>query len=201
MTVAADCDPVQQAGGWRAVRRLPTPVCEPPYDDERDERAAQATAAHAGQGALALAFTLPGGLPALPTLRLVPTPEAEPEELSFEPQRTARAALPDPQHFAGRLVQAVVEVAIGSRPAAQLVRWTSSDVYADLNSRVRRAARSDPLGRRKPAARVRSVHVSEPSDGVLEVCALVQREDRATAVAMRLDGVDGRWQCTALTFG
>lgn len=45
---------------------------------------------------------------------------------------------------------------------------------------------------------VRSVHVSEPADGVAEVCATVQRGLRATTMALRIEGVDGRWQCTAL---
>jgi hypothetical protein len=50
-------------------------------------------------------------------------------------------------------------------------------------------------------ALVRSVHVSEPADGVAEVSALVRRGVRCTAVALRLEGMDGRWQCTALEVG
>ena len=48
---------------------------------------------------------------------------------------------------------------------------------------------------------VRSVHVSLPADGVAEVAALVRRGARSTAVALRLEGLDGRWQCTALELG
>jgi hypothetical protein len=33
------------------------------------------------------------------------------------------------------------------------------------------------------------------------VCALVRRGARSTAVALRLEGRDGRWQCTALELG
>ena len=75
-------------------------------------------------------------------------------------------------------------------------------MYDDLAARVRRIAADGGCARRRiTAGRVRSVHMSEPRDGVVEVCAIVQREARATAIALRLDGVDGRWQCTALTFG
>ena len=43
--------------------------------------------------------------------------------------------------------------------------------------------------------------MSEPVDGVAEVAALVRRGARSTAVALRLEGLDGRWQCTALELG
>jgi len=48
---------------------------------------------------------------------------------------------------------------------------------------------------------VRSLHVSEPADGVAEVAASVRRGPRCTALALRLEGLDGRWQCTALEVG
>jgi len=48
---------------------------------------------------------------------------------------------------------------------------------------------------------VRSLHVSAPADGVAEVAALVRRDARSTALALRLEGLDGRWQCTALELG
>ena len=48
---------------------------------------------------------------------------------------------------------------------------------------------------------VRSVHVSEPADGVAEACAVVDTGPRRRAVALRLEGMDGRWQCTALQLG
>ena len=47
-------------------------------------------------------------------------------------------------------------------------------------------------------ASVRSVHVCEPTDGVAELAAVVRRGSRMAAIALRLEGVDGRWQCTAL---
>ena len=45
------------------------------------------------------------------------------------------------------------------------------------------------------------VHVSEPVDGVAEVSAVARRDGRAHAVAARLEGIDGRWRCTALQIG
>jgi hypothetical protein len=45
------------------------------------------------------------------------------------------------------------------------------------------------------------VHVCEPVDGVAEITAVARRAGRAHAVAARLEGIDGRWRCTALQIG
>ncbi|MDQ1688557.1 MAG: hypothetical protein QOK42_1532 [Frankiaceae bacterium] len=182
------------------LRRLPVPVCQPPYDDELPERRELPT-----QGALALQFELPSRLPVepvVPHLSLVPTIPVEPDDDWAMPRHTPSAELPEPKQWAGRLTQAVVEVIAGGRPAAQLVRWTSLDVYGQLQQAVGRAGRSAASSRmRTSLAAVRSVHVSTPADGVAEVCAVVEQDQRRRAVAMRLEGRDGRWQCTALQVG
>ena len=206
----------------RPPHLLPAPSWEPPYDDELDPgaRPRRVTPSDHGhghgpqpavQGALALSFVLPGGLPAVPDppaphLRVLPA-AADPDLDDFGPQPTRRAHLPEPRAWGGRLVQAVVEVLAGDRPAGQLVRWTSSDVYDDVTALVPVRARPGwsrprPPGAEPPArAAVRSVHVTEPADGVAEVAATVTRGRRTTAVALRLEGLDGRWQCTALELG
>lgn len=188
------------------LRRLPVPACEPPYDDEGADPRRPVPSGPPGdalQGTLALAFVLPTGVPAVPDtppeLRLVPpTPAAEDlDEAEFGPQPTPREDLPEPRRWAGRLVQAVVEVLAGDRPASQLVRWTTTEVYDQVVARV-----VPGLPTTCPARGVvRSVHVTEPVDGVAEVAALVRRGARSTAVALRLEGMDGRWQCTALELG
>ena len=178
------------------LRRLPVPRCEPPYDDLPAGQ--QQPDGSSGQGVLALAFVLPSGVPAepeVPRLQLVRPDDATADPV-FAEQATPRAALPTPHPWAGRFVQALVEVLAGARPPAQLVRWTSEEVYGEVQQQLRRSRhRTSRPGMR---ACVRSLHVSEPADGVAEVCALVQRGTRATAVAVRLEGLDGRWKCTAL---
>ena len=193
-----------------ALRRLPVPDCQPPFDDEIADRSvlggpASRPHTHDGtavQGTLALAFVLPTGLPATPEappgLRLVPAPvpTSDPDG-DFGPQPTGRHALPDPRGWSGRFVQALVEVMAGDRPLAQLVRWTSTEVYDLVGARASSTARARAAAR----ATVRSVHVTEPDDGVAEVAATVRRGPRLSAVALRLEGLDGRWQCTALELG
>ena len=213
---------------------LPAPSWEPPYDDELDPAVRSRATTGPGhrpqpavQGALALSFVLPSGLAAVPEapaahLRVLPDAggvtsgrtsgrgtAADPDLADFGPQHTGRADLPEPRAWGGRLVQALVEVLAGDRPAGQLVRWTSGEVYDDvtamvpLRGRPGAARRPRPPGRTGPPSRatVRSVHVTEPADGVAEVAATVTRGRRTTAVALRLEGLDGRWQCTALELG
>jgi hypothetical protein len=208
-------------------RRLPVPACEPPFDDEvgRDHTwpAVGAPGRPAGeapvQGTLALAFLLPSGLPAAPrpapALRLVPDLPARCDSTAVEdladfgPQPTSRAALPEPRAWAGRLVQAIVEVLAGDRPLTQLVRWTTTEVYEEvtalLSARRPAGVHGQASGRRAVdevvRAAVSSVRLTEPADGVAEVAATVRRGRRTTAVALRLEGLDGRWQCTALEVG
>ncbi len=191
-----------------SLRRLPVPPCEPPYDDERTVAGSRADSppSAAVQGTLALAFVLPSGLPSSPAappgLRLVPDqPDAErdADAIDFGPQPTATADLPEPRGWAARFAQALVEVLAGDRPPAQLVRWTSTEVYDDVCALATGGPGVGPSGSARGV--VRSVHVSEPADGVAEICALVRRGARSTAVALRLEGLDGRWQCTALELG
>jgi uncharacterized protein DUF6459 len=183
------------------VRRIPAPVLDPPYDDELARRAAPAGALP--QGSLALRFALPSGLPAVPPVppREAPRMVEPADDDFFGPRATPREALPDPRRIAGRLAQAICEVVHGARPAAQLLRWTSEPIYADLERRLTRCARAGAPGSRGlRAGTVRSLHVSEPTPGVAEVCALVRRGPRTLALALRLEGIDGRWQCTAVDF-
>lgn len=168
----------------RPRRLRPVPALEPPYDDEL-------------------------GTPTRPVLRLVvdaaPTlpfderSSASPvvaDDTVFTGQPTDRHQLPDPARWAARLVQAVAEVLAGSRPLQQLMPWTDERVYLQLTGRLRRQRTvvSAP-------ARLCSVRVSEPRDGVAEACAVLRRGTRSRAVALRLEGVDGRWRCTVLQIG
>lgn len=194
-----------------ALRLLPVPPRDPPHDDLPHDDVRDGAPAPTGrpsepgvQGTLALAFTLPSGVPAepepSPALRVVA--DGGDEEDPFRPRLTPRVALPDPRLWAARFVQALVEVVAGERPNTQLVRWTSTEVHDQLDERVRLVAAAGAPGvRRAPRWLVRSVHVSEPVDGVAEVCGLVTRAGRHAALALRLEGIDGRWRCTALELG
>ena len=96
------------------------------------------------------------------------------------------------------IAQALVEVMSGARPAPQVIRWTTPEVYSVV------ARRNATSGHRKAVARralVRRVRICEPVDGVVEACAVVVDNGRVRALAMRLTGVDRRWVVTGLQVG
>ena len=174
-------DPAPRPTGGRrpTVRRVPP--LEPPYDDEVPD----------------------GRLQLVPQLEELPFDEPPPRRFQhtidfFDPQPTPRRQLPEPEAWATRFVQAVLETLAGCRPPAQLQEWTSPVVHSGL-CRAALEHRWATPGGLLPA--VRSVHVREPADGVAEVCAVVQRGRRYGAVAARLEGFDGRWRCVALQLG
>jgi hypothetical protein len=125
------------------------------------------------------------------------------DEQVFGRQPTARVDLPDPRDWAAHLAQAIVEVMAGSRSAPQVIRWTTSEVYAVIARRHAVAARRAALsgqGRRVRAVVMRVI-VCEPADGVAEASAVVIDGTRVRALAMRMVGQDGRWRVEALQVG
>lgn len=173
-----------------ALRLLPTPRREPPYDDRPPGE--RRSGPPPVQGTLALAFLIPSGLPAEPEpLRLAGPPDGDPGSDGA-----------DPQAWAARVAQAAIEVLAGDRPLAQLVRWTSAEVHEQLRRGAARAARAGSAARQSaPRATVRSVRVCRPAPGVAEASVVVTRGPRVRAMALRLEDDAGRWRCTALQVG
>jgi len=110
-----------------------------------------------------------------------------------EHQHTSRTELPSAHQWSIRLVHGLVEVMNGVRPATQLTRWLTIEVLSQVKNHI--------YAHDMRRLIVRSVHVSEPDDGVAEVCAVFGTPNRCYALAMRLEGIDGRWRATQLTWG
>ena len=100
--------------------------------------------------------------------------------------------------WAVRFAQVALEVLAGLRPPAQLVRWTSDEAQAALQSRHPVAARP---GARPRQCRIRSLHVSVPVEGVAEVAVVVADGLRYRAMAFRMEGRDRHWLVTAIDLG
>lgn len=160
-----------------AFRVVPAPTSAPPYDDERVE---------------------PPVLRLVPPLALVSPPPPVPfdDAAWLASERTPTAELPAAEDFARTLVQALLEVLAGVRPISQLRRDTTPELYLRLRTLVR--CRPWTSGPRPDRRAVRSVHVQQRPEGVAEACATVRRGVRLAALALRMEGVDGRWQCTDL---
>lgn len=182
MSVSQVESPLALTSPLPPLRLLPVPVSEPPYDDELPLRPVAAAAPI-------------GPLRALtpPPLRLVPSLPADDED---GPSRTPVSDLPPARPVAHALVQGLLEVLAGVRPVSQLQRGTTPELFAQLEQVVHGRPRA--VGARPLTGAVRSLHVQERPEGVAEVCATVRRGPRMAAVAMRLEGIAGRWTCTEL---
>lgn len=171
------------------IRRAPR--LDGPYDDEHPERTP-----HLVDGSLALAFP-PSVSTALP-LRLVP-PAGIPEP---PPREKPATVVPDPRRFVAPFTQGIAEVLMGVRPPQQLAQATTLEVLGQLERNAGRLAPRPAVrgvGRNRP--RISSVRLCEPCPGVAEVCAVVDTGVRRRAIALRLEAIDGRWQCTVLRVG
>lgn len=109
--------------------------------------------------------------------------------------------------FVGRYLQAVVEIAAGDRPVAQLLRHTVPEVYEELGERSRTvraaagAADHRPTGANPARPVVVGVRTALINDAALEASAHVRYGRRSRAVAARFEVVRDRWQCVALQWG
>ncbi|MGB4776867.1 Rv3235 family protein [Microbacterium sp.] len=119
----------------------------------------------------------------------------------FAPQRTPTESLPEPAPLLQNLTLGVLEVLAGVREVEQLARWLDEDAFrvlvtrANLSARARSARGVAPA---RPAYRILSTHTSSPADGVIEGVVIAAGPARTRAVAVRLEGWDGRWRATSL---
>jgi hypothetical protein len=115
----------------------------------------------------------------------------------FGPTQSTRADLPAPGAIGRSILLLTLEVMAGRRPVAQLRGVTTPGLFASLTDGRRPRWCADGTS---PLV-LGPVHVCEPVDGVAEVSVVARRAGRAHAVAARLEGLDGRWRCTALQIG
>ena len=185
----------EPGAGTATVRRLPLPQSAPPFDDERDPGGPGRNLGRGRpwarpqppptQGALALSFSLPGGITA--------EPEAS-AELRLLTSGPPAEGLPDPARWTARLAQAIVESLYGPRPIQQLIRWTDDRVYRGL---VQLATARPPSGG-NAAPRLRALRVCRVGDRVAEASVVVQLGSRCRALALRLVADENRWVCVSL---
>ena len=93
----------------------------------------------------------------------------------------------------------MAETLVGARPAGQLSRFTSLDVLRLLERWTGRFGAAGGRPGRRPV--VTSVHVGQPQADVAEASVVIDTGPRRRALALRLEGRDGRWRCTALQLG
>ncbi|GAA2893356.1 hypothetical protein GCM10010517_57860 [Streptosporangium fragile] len=158
-------------------RLAPSPSAEPPYDDDRPAGDAPAAPPYV-QGALAL------------------TVDPEPGRDSGAAGRRAQHPLvwgppgaPPDERRLRALAQAVAEILSGRRPPASVACHLTGRAQAELvrSGKVIDSTRPPRTGR---------LHVSQPEDGVVEMCTVVDCGDRSRVLALRLERRGVRWLCT-----
>jgi len=122
-------------------------------------------------------------------LFLVPSTFGEDLEPDEMPIPTSASVLPDIQAWTMKFIVSVVEVWAGRRQPAQLIHWCHRVIYMELLK---------SSGSQKEIGKIKSIHQSEPLDGICENTVLIRYGERLRAVVIRFEGVDGRWLCTAL---
>ena len=169
--------------GRPPLRLVVVPTPQPPLVDARQP----------------VPLLLPGAPAPRPRYRPGPRPLLGPAAIrdDFGPTWSRRAELPDARDAGRRLITLTLEALAGRRSLPQLQPMTSVGVFAALSGGRRPRWCTEGTA---PLI-VGPVHVCEPVDGVAEVTAVARRAGRAHAVAARLEGIDGRWRCTALQIG
>ncbi len=109
------------------------------------------------------------------------------------------------EQWSWRYAQAAVEIVGGDRPVSQLLRWSTHEVYEDLERRAQLVARAG--GHRPGQGRVQpvrpvvlSVRSCFLSGTVAEVSVHLRYGQRSRALAGRFELLADRWQCSALQF-
>lgn len=105
------------------------------------------------------------------------------------PTPTSARELPDIHSWTMSFAINVLEILAGRRTPAQLATRCHRVIFLRLTSLA---------GTTKEIGRIRKIHQEAPLDGICESVITVRFGDRIRALAIRAEGVDGRWLCTAL---
>jgi hypothetical protein len=123
------------------------------------------------------------------------------DEDYFGPQKTSAGDLPDPRPLAENLARSVMEILAGARELDQISRWVTDEVYRHLITRVQASARARALKKipiARPVFSLGNTLTCHPVDGVCEAVVVVHGRARSRSIAIRLEGLDGRWRAAAI---
>ncbi|CAB4653772.1 unannotated protein [freshwater metagenome] len=105
------------------------------------------------------------------------------------PIPTSATELPELHAWTMTFAVALLEIWAGRRQPAQLMARCHRVIYNEL---IRKT------GSQKEIGKIRTIHQSEPLDGICESTITVRFGERLRAITIRFEGVDGRWLCTEL---
>ena len=124
-----------------------------------------------------------------PRLYLVASTFGEEYEEDFAPKPTSATDLPDIHELTFQFIHNVIEIWAGRRSASQVQALCHHLIFADLQRKS---------GQQKLVGKIRKIKVTQPLDGISESTVTIRYGDRLRVVAIRFEGLDQRWLCTAL---
>jgi hypothetical protein len=158
----------------QAICRFAVPEVAPPYDDS-------APARRPSRGAGRGLTSLPAGPD---SARGDYLPSREPGS-QLPREQAALNQPPEAGPWPSRFAQVLAETLAGSRPAEQIMPWTTEQAR-------RRISQLGPMLATAHRPRVRRVIVSSPASGVLEMTVIVGLGSHVRAVAVRLERASAR---------
>lgn len=124
-----------------------------------------------------------------PRLYLIASTFGEEFDAQFAPEPTSAQDLPDIKKIIPRFIHTVIEIWAGRRPASQVQTLCHHTIFSQLQRKS---------GNLKIVGRVRKIHCTTPLDGIVEATVTIRFGERLRVVAIRFEGLDHRWLCTAL---
>ena len=125
-----------------------------------------------------------------PKLYLVPSSFNDEFDPDFAPEPTSAKDLPELNEWNFNFARNVLEILAGRRQPSQLAKQCHHHIFSELVTQS---------GSQKEVGKIRKIHISEPVDGVCETTVTVRFGERLKCLILRVEGVDNRWLCTALT--
>jgi len=119
----------------------------------------------------------------------------------FGVQFANESDLGDPKPILAFLAQSVIETLAGIRDIEQCARWLSDGVYKQLRQKSLASTRSraeSNVRQLRPNLAIGKISAFSPRPGVVEGVVIVHNRGRAKAVAIRLEGYNGRWRARSL---
>lgn len=127
-------------------------------------------------------------------------------ETPSDSEALARASLPPPlpalePRVVGAIAVFAFEAVEGARQVAQLGRWVTETVAAQLSElrSLNVERRSLYRDNRRVVATILRVRATHPSNDVTEAAVVLSTPSRSRAVALRFEAIRGRWQATSIT--
>jgi hypothetical protein len=178
-----------------AVRVVPAPPLEPPFDDQRAPDLRPLPPDAGAQLTLQWRAADPARVAAASVAPRIDVP----------PSATVGAS-PAAWHAALRFLDRCQEILNGYRPASHIRPMSTPtdaqtivEQVAAVARRTTQVPRAARRGARPGAVARRRVHVCEPRPGAAEAVAVLSQASRSWAVAFRLERRGAAWLCTTFT--